>query len=179
MNWHIAALGAQDALRYRDLMVEAYTLAADAFTSTPEERAAAPESWWARRIADPAGLAVAWGAFFGAQLVGSVAMEYYSKPKTAHKGHVIGMYLQPAFRGRGIAQGLLEAAIGHASQRPGIQVLTLTVTEGNEAAIRLYLQAGFVVFGTEPMAILTPGGFKGKVHMWRPLTSGHAAAPSA
>ncbi len=163
----IAPLTAQDAGRYRGLMLEAYTLAADAFTSTPEERAAKPESWWAWRIAEPNGLAVAFGAFQDGELVGSAAIEYSTKSKTAHKGHVIGMYLKPSSRGSGLARGLIEAVIQHASQRPGIQVLTLTVTEGNQAASRLYLNAGFEIFGTEPMAILTPGGLRGKVHMWR------------
>lgn len=172
MDWHVAPLTAQDALRYRDLMVEAYTLAADAFTSTPDERAAAPESWWARRIADPDGLAIAFGAFHGQELVGSVAIEYANKPKTAHKGHVIGMYLKPAFRGSGMAQALLNAAIQHAAERRGIEVLTLTVTDGNGPAIRLYHQAGFETFGTEPMAIRTPSGFKAKVHMWRRMIIG-------
>jgi hypothetical protein len=30
-------------------MLRAYEVAADAFTSTPEERAAEPESWWVKR----------------------------------------------------------------------------------------------------------------------------------
>ena len=53
-----------------------------------------------------------------------------------------------------------------AKRRPGIQVVTLTVTEGNAPAIRLYESFGFKAFGVEPMAIAMPGGFKSKVHMW-------------
>jgi RimJ/RimL family protein N-acetyltransferase len=164
---HIAPLEPADVLPYRALMLQAYEQAADAFTSTAEERAAEPESWWLRRIADPKGLNIAFGAFDGSRLVGSVALEFSSKPKTRHKALVIGMYVVPSHRGSGTARALLDAAIDHALRRPGVQLLTLTVTEGNDAALRLYRAAGFEAFGTEPMAILTPLGFKAKVHMWR------------
>jgi RimJ/RimL family protein N-acetyltransferase len=43
------------------------------------------------------------------------------------------------------------------------------VTEGNEPAIRLYQSLGFRAWGTEPQAIRTPGGFRGKVHMMMSL----------
>lgn len=164
---HIASLQPSDATRYRALMLEAYALAADAFTSTPEERAAEPAAWWGRRITD-ANSAVL-GAFEAGELIGSVALEFSSKPKTRHKAHVLGMYVKPAFRTTGAGRALLDALIALASQRPGVQVLSLTVTEGNDAAVNLYRRAGFAPFGIEPMAIWTPCGFKSKVHMWRQL----------
>jgi RimJ/RimL family protein N-acetyltransferase len=165
----ITRLEARDATPYRRLMLRAYEQAADAFTSTAEERAEEPESFWVRRIADPSGLSAAFGAFDGDQLVGTVALEFSAKPKTQHKALVIGMYVADEARGTGAARGLLEAALDCARQRPGILLVTLTLTEGNEAALRLYRRAGFQAFGVEPMAILTPGGFRGKVHMALPF----------
>lgn len=161
----VAPLQPADALPYRALMLQAYEQAADAFTSTAEDRAAEPESFWVRRIADPSGLNVAFGAFIGQRLVGTVALECNTKPKTRHKGLVIGMYVEPAARGTGAAWALLDALLAHARARGGLRLLTLTVTEGNEPAIRLYRCAGFEAFGVEPLAILTPSGYRGKVHM--------------
>jgi ribosomal protein S18 acetylase RimI-like enzyme len=43
--------------------------------------------------------------------------------------------------------------------------LFLTVTEGNSSAIRLYREAGFAAFGTEPRAIMVEGQTFAKVHM--------------
>jgi RimJ/RimL family protein N-acetyltransferase len=163
----ICSLTAPDAAAYRDLMLEAYVLAADAFTCTAEERAQEPESWWVKRIADPSGLSASFGAKVGNDLVGTVAIEYSSKPKKKHAALIIGMYVRASARGKGMGRALLEAAIDHASQRPGTIILTLTVTEGNQSAIRLYREAGFQAWGTQPMAIATPAGYKGKVHMWR------------
>lgn len=162
---HVARLEAADAPQYRALMLQAYELAADAFTSTADERAAEPESFWIQRIADPTGLSAAFGAFQGQALVGTVALEFSAKPKTRHKALVIGMYVAPAARGSGTGAALLQAAVDCARARPGVLMLGLTVTEGNGAAIRLYHRFGFQAFGVEPMAILTPSGFQAKVHM--------------
>jgi ribosomal protein S18 acetylase RimI-like enzyme len=163
-------------MRYRTLMLEAYELAADAFTSTANERACESENYWIKRIADPAGISLAFGAFEGQDLIGTVALEYSAKPKTRHKALVIGMYVKPQARGRGAGGALLQAAVQHAKSHDGILLLTLTATEGNEPAINLYRTAGFEVFGTEPLAILTPSGYKAKVHMWLPLADARSAA---
>jgi len=172
----VTVLSASDAQRYRTLMLHAYEHAADAFTSTAEERAREPESWWVRRIADPTGLTTAFGAFDEHELVGTVALEFAAKPKTRHKALVIGMYVMPRWRGNGVARALLEAAIDQCKSRGDTLVMQLTVTEGNDPAISLYQTKGFKAFGVEPMAICTPAGFRSKVHMWLNLSSSADAA---
>jgi len=173
---HVALLQPSDAQQYRALMLQAYELAPDAFTSTVEERSAEPESFWVKRIAAPSALSAAFGAYEGQKLVGTVALEFSAKPKTRHKAHVIGMYVAPATRGTGAGRALLGAAVEWAKAKEGVRMLTLTVTEGNEPAVNLYSAAGFQAFGVEPMAILTPSGFKAKVHMWLPLVPAVTAA---
>ena len=166
---HVAPLQASDAAQYRGLMLEAYDVAADAFTSTAEERKTEPEAFWVKRVADPTGMSAAIGAFKGQDLVGTVALEFSAKPKTKHKALVIGMYVSPSARGLGAGRALLAAAVEYARAKPGVLQLILTVTEGNEPALNLYRGTGFQAFGLEPMAILTPSGYKGKVHMWLSL----------
>jgi len=162
---NIITLTAPDAPRYRALMLEAYTLAADAYTSTAQDRGREPDSWWVNRVADASGLTVAFGAEIDGALVGTVALEYSSKPKTKHSVLVIGMYVQSAARRQGIGRALLQVAMDHAATRPGVEVVELTVTEGNGSAIAMYAAAGFRTWGTQPWAIATPSGMKGKVHM--------------
>ena len=172
----IARLLAADASRYRALMLDAYDIASDAFTSTATERAGAPMAWWADRIDPTDGLAEAFGALDGESLVGTVALSYSAKPKTRHAALAIGLYVCPAHRRSGAADALMRAAMASASARHDTEVLQLTVTEGNEPAIRLYRSLGFVAWGTEPMAILTPSGYKAKIHMWRSLEGERTAA---
>jgi ribosomal protein S18 acetylase RimI-like enzyme len=167
----IIPLAAGHAAQYRDLMLHAYEHAADAFTSTPEERAALPLSWWAQRMADPDSRGVVFGAMDAEDLVGTVGLEFSSKPKTRHKAQLIGMYVMDSCRGQGLGRRLVDAALTHARQQGGMALVTLTVTEGNAPAIALYESVGFRSFGVEPMAILTPGGYKAKVHMWKDLRS--------
>jgi GNAT superfamily N-acetyltransferase len=161
----VTVLSASDAQRYKALMLHAYEHAADAFTSTPEERAREPDAWWQRRIADPDGLTIAFGAIEQGDLAGTVALEFSAKPKIRHKALVVGMYVMPAWRGKGLARDLLERAIGHCRARGDIRAVQLEVTEGNEPALQLYRALGFTAFGVEPLAVLTPGGFRSKVHM--------------
>ncbi|MCB8966394.1 MAG: GNAT family N-acetyltransferase [Ardenticatenaceae bacterium] len=166
---HIATLTASDVTQYRELMLYAYATAPDAFTSTPEERAAEPEAWWLKRVADPSGQSIAFGAFQNSQLVGTVTIEFSVKPKTRHKAHLIGMFVHESCRGLGGGAQLVGAALAAARTRSEVRLVTLTVTEGNVPAITLYERCGFRAFGIEPMAIATPEGFKGKVHMWIPI----------
>jgi GNAT superfamily N-acetyltransferase len=85
------------------------------------------------------------------------------------------MYVLPPSRGRGSARALLWAAIQLCVARGDIRVVQLEVTEGNTPALRLYATLGFQAYGVEPMAVLTPTGFRSKVHMSLSLPS----APSA
>lgn len=165
----VAPLAPAHLAAYRALMLHAYEAAADAFTTTAAERAAEPDAWWLRRMADPSGLSQAFGAFVGDELVGTVAVEYSAKPKTRHKALVIGMFVLERARGLGAGRALLQAALAAAAARDGVRVVTLTVTEGNAPAIALYESCGFRAFGVEPMAIATPQGLLGKVHMWKAL----------
>jgi RimJ/RimL family protein N-acetyltransferase len=162
----IERLGPEAAPAYRAFMLRAYAESPTAFTATVEERAAKPMAFWLERL-DPAPEANEWslGVWQGEALIGAVTLERQTRPKSAHKALLIGMYVAPEARGQGLGRRLVEAILQNARARDGLKLITLTVTEGNDAAEQLYARCGFQRFGVEPLALQDQGQFFNKVHM--------------
>ena len=145
----IRMLGAADLGQYkalRDVLLAGYP---EAFTSDADiERQRPPETYLARLAGASAnGFPFTLAAWHGEQLVGAVTCERDNRVKVRHIGRVIGMMVDPSLRGTGIGGALLAACIAAVRSRDGIEMLTLSVTSDNEAAIRLYQRAGFVRYG--------------------------------
>ena len=171
----VERLHSSHAGAYRSLMLEAYEREPDAFTSTPEERAALPMSWWEKRLGAQDD-AFAFGAFDGDDLVGAIVLERGERTKIRHKGHIVGMYVRDTHRGRGLGAALFRAAMYVARADDRLRIVTLTVSEGNDAAIALYERFGFEAFGVEPLAIAVGDRLIGKVHMACDLAATEAEA---
>lgn len=80
----------------------------------------------------------------------SVAKPRPERPGFAHIG-AVGMGLDADYRGRGLGEGLLRAALAHAG-RIGLERIELQVYSDNAAARALYLKVGFEVEGTKHRA---------------------------
>ena len=65
-------------------------------------------------------------------------------------------------RGHGVGRALLEACIARAREADGLELLTLSVTSSNLAAVRLYERAGFEPYGRLPRAIKLEDTYHGK-----------------
>ena len=162
----IRPLTPADAAAHRTLMLAAYAREPEAFTSTAAERAALPLSWWAQRLAG----GTVWGAWDGERLLGAVGLEPATRTRQAHRATVFGMVVDPAARGLGLGRALLQALVDGADRHPGLALLELTVSEGNDRARRLYEDAGFVAWGREPQAVALDDGRRlAKWHLQRPL----------
>jgi len=163
----VRRLGPGDAAAYRTLMLQAYELHPDAFTSTVDERASLPLAWWEARVKEGTdALEMVLGAFQGPRLAGAVGLSFEAREKARHKAHLFGMYVPATFRKGGIGRQLVMSALEHARTRKGVSLVQLTVTQGNDTAQGLYERCGFVPFGVEPFAISLAGDYVAKVHMW-------------
>ena len=159
-----------DATPYRALMLQAYAQHPDAFTSSVSEREALPLSWWQERLSTaPDAKDVVFGAFHSGVLVGAVGLTFDARTKARHKATLFGMVVLPAQRRLGLGQQLIAVALACARARPGVQLVQLTVTQGNDQAQALYARNGFAEFGVEPYAVAVEQGFVSKVHMWHKL----------
>jgi RimJ/RimL family protein N-acetyltransferase len=165
----VRELSAADAPAYKALRDHALAHHDDAFTSdAPTEAARTAHSYASRLGADASGTFTL-GAFEGDQLVGAVTCDRDPRAKVRHIGHVTGMMVRREAQGRGIGRLLLDTLIERASAEADLHQLTLNVTAGNDAALRLYERAGFVRYGTLPRAIRTGGRFLDKHHLLRML----------
>jgi GNAT superfamily N-acetyltransferase len=98
--------------------------------------------WQERAAAGAAGLdEVAVAAVAGAQWVG-MARGYLELPAA----HLVGVYVRPAWRGRGIGQRVSQAVVEWARERGAREVL-LSVSDWNEGARRVYERLGFAPTG--------------------------------
>ncbi|MCK6186490.1 MULTISPECIES: GNAT family N-acetyltransferase [unclassified Pseudomonas] len=163
----IRGLAASDAQAYRALMLEAYGVYPQAFTSSVAERASLPLSWWEKRLDNPLDRLL--GAFAGDQLTGIVGLAFEPREKARHKVTLFGMYVNAAYQQQGLGRRLVEAALADARQHPRLKVIQLTVTAGNDAAFALYQRCGFIQYGLEPLAVRVGIEYFDKIHMWREL----------
>lgn len=164
----IERLDASHALDYRALMLEAYELHPQAFTSSVRERAVMPLSWWESRLTSK--LDVVFGAFESGELAGIVGLAFEPREKARHKATLFGMYVSGKVRQCGFGYHLVQAALAEAQTRQGLRLIQLTVTAGNEAAFNLYQRCGFIQFGLEPLAVRVGEDYFDKIHMWREIT---------
>ena len=148
----------------RDTMLEAHP---EAFTSDAlTERHRRADDYVPRLgLERPEGGQFMLGAWRDDTLLGAVGLERDERMKVRHIGHVVSMMVRESARGQGIGRALLDALIDAAREPAGLELLTLTVTEVNANAVRLYERCGFSRFGTLHKAIKVDGQYHDKVHM--------------
>lgn len=137
-------IGADDWTAFKEVRLRALADAPDAFGAVLADARQQPDSLWRDRAAGP-----------GPALVGfaggiPVAMGGLFTPADRDAVYVWGMWTAPEVRGRGWAGRILDDLLARARET-GRDVV-LHVTEGNDAARRLYVGRGFQSTGTwEPL----------------------------
>ena len=151
----IRALTRDDAPAWRVLRLEALTNHPEAFSSSHEEFAALDAEAVAARIPPAGGDDVMFGVFADGLLSGCAGFFRETGLKSRHKGEMVGVYLRPALRGKGVGEALVDRVVEHA--RGHVEILKCVVNPGNRSARNLYLSRGFEVYGREPRALRTGG----------------------
>lgn len=153
----IRQLDPNDAAIFQQVRLQALQNAPEAFGSSYEEEKDRSLDTVASRLdpADPHRATFA--AFAGEQAVGLTGIYREDRLKTRHKAMIWGVFVNPDFRGQGIAQQLIETAIDRARTWEGVQQIQLAVVLQNQSAYRLYRRLGFVTWGIEPAALLWQG----------------------
>ncbi|MFL6185941.1 MAG: GNAT family N-acetyltransferase [Actinomycetes bacterium] len=123
----------------RELRLRALADAPDAFASTLQQETAFPEQVWRQR-AEGGAASVNFIAYEGGAGIGMAAI--FAVANTPGRMHLVGMWVDPQHRRRGVAQALVERAVRWAEERQASEVL-LWVADHNVPARMLYERVGF------------------------------------
>lgn len=147
----IRRVRADEWRRWRDVRLRMLRDDAAYFSSRYEDAVREPDETWQRWVADsePGGSKALFCAEEDDAWLGTVGGFIRVDPAEAQ---LISMWVDPAARGRGVAQALIRAMVAWAAEQ-GCERVFLFVQEANAGARRLYTRAGF-----EPTGARAPIG---------------------
>jgi ribosomal protein S18 acetylase RimI-like enzyme len=164
-RFQLRRLAPADAADYRAIRLAALEGDRYAFGSTYEAEAGRPLTHFAERLATSAVHA----AYGDAGIVGMAGFKRQEGARDRHKAFVWGTYVRPEVRRMGVARALMEALLAEAATV--VEQLTLCVVQDNAAALALYRELGFEVYGVEPRALKSGAGYADEVLMVRFLAA--------
>jgi ribosomal protein S18 acetylase RimI-like enzyme len=136
---------------YRALRLSALADTPGAFGASYADNVANPDDYWRGRLqAALAGRSLLLFAECGGQLVGMLGAFWGDAAQAEGVANVIAVYVEPDWRGRGIAGQLLDALLQRLRATPGLHTAELDVAVEQTAAVALYQRAGFEIVATHP-----------------------------
>lgn len=140
MTLTIRRATADDWREYRDIRLRALAGAPDAYGSTLAGESAFGEETWRQRSGSSY-------ALFGMLEGRAVAIAAGIPDRhEAESREIVGMWVEPDARGRGVAASLVEALVDWATSEQAAAI-ALWVSDGNETARRVYERCGFIATG--------------------------------
>lgn len=137
----------------------------EAFGESAEEHRRAGVARVAERLRTGGEDSFVIGAYEESRLIGMVGFYRETREKRRHRGWIWGMYVSPEYRGRGVGRALIAEAVRRARAVKGLRSILLSTAASDTPARRMYLAAGFQVFGTEPEAMQAGGRFVDEDYM--------------
>ena len=146
----------------REIRLQALRDAPDAFASTYAREAAFREDEWYRRATRDGSFI----AFLSETTPAALGGGYLAAPQVVE---LIGMFVRPQARGRGVGEAVIDAVVSWARAQ-GASTVHLWVTETNKHARMLYERCGFTVTAERQPLPSTPA--LGEIGMQRPVWPG-------
>ncbi len=138
-----------DAASYRALRLASLQSSPDNFGSTYAEESKKPTLFFEALIEKGSQESFMFGAFDESRLIGIAGFIRFASPKIRHRGEIVQVYVDPAYRGQKVGEHLLRELVENAFQLEGIEQIELDVIADNSAATRLYAKLGFEAIGVQ------------------------------
>lgn len=148
-NFDIITLPPSRWAEYRALRLQSLQTDPTSFATIYEEDASLPDSVWQDRLERALEGKTCYGLFAQSEgkLIGMAWALIDQGACVQHRATIVGMYVAPAFRGRGIAKKLLHDLLEKLNADPRIVHISLTVNTEAQPAINLYESLGFKIIG--------------------------------
>jgi ribosomal protein S18 acetylase RimI-like enzyme len=157
-----------------DILIETVANGGSVSFMHPLPEATANAFWKNSLAAASRGERIVLGAFEGEILAGTVTLLLDCPPNQPHRAEIAKMMTRVAYRQRGIATALMQAAETAATER-GRTLLVLDTAE-EDGASKFYERLGFHLTGVIPDYALKPhGGLTGTMIYWKRIAVSAAA----
>jgi ribosomal protein S18 acetylase RimI-like enzyme len=134
--------------KWKRLRLEAVKLHPEAFGESYEGVKKQDKKWFEESLKN----SVTFTYLQDNKMIGLIGIFSMQPENMRHRASLFGLYVKADHRGKGIAGALVEQVLNYV--KPNHKQLHLTVTTTNQVAISLYKKHGFVIYGTEPDALL-------------------------
>jgi RimJ/RimL family protein N-acetyltransferase len=165
MELAIRELSEADAESLWRLRLEALVTDPAAFSESAEEHREIPLETYITRLDNTDENSFVLGAFEGLTMVGMAGFYRCRHPKERHKAGIWGVFVKPAYRGKGAGRALIAGILERARAIDGLTLIQLSVTTSRKDARALYEALGFRVFGVERQALFVDGEYVDEDHM--------------
>lgn len=136
----------------RELRLEALQNHPSSFGSDYSENILKPITYWEEILTIDNEEEALFFAEYHDQLVGMAGISRRVSKKNMHSAGIWGVYVKTEWRGRHIAEALIQSCLNWARQL-NVVVVKLGVVTNNPSAISCYKRCGFTIYGKEPKAI--------------------------
>jgi len=148
-----------------DFRLKALESEPNAFGESVEEHRLTTVDTLAQRLKSNAADNFVLGAVDGSTLVGTVGFYRLQPVKQRHKGWIWGVFVDPEYRGRGLARSLLVHLLDIVKRLPELHCVLLKVATTQQPARKLYRSVGFRSFGIEPRSLKVEDTYIDEEHM--------------
>lgn len=154
----------EDTEQYRALRLQALNELPASFASSYESEKKKSIEELIQEII-PSESAFIMGALMDSELSGIAGFKQESLEKMKHRGQILGMYISPAMRGKGLGKKLLGSLIERIKENAAIEKVDLAVAVDNQSAKALYESLGFIQYGEYKKALKIADGYVDEVYM--------------
>jgi ribosomal protein S18 acetylase RimI-like enzyme len=145
MNITISKLNIDEWPKYKALRLEALQNDPSSFGQSYNDILKSPDEKWKEQLQKSHNNdgSVMFFAKDKDRLVGMLGALWDYKEKTKHLAKIVGVYVSPNYRGRGIGKLLMETILKYLNDMPQIEKIKLGVVTKQTTALKMYEKHGF------------------------------------